>query len=292
MKRILPLLFLIAYFLFVDPSFASVDFQISNPTLIGDYYTVDASLSGISSTSAFIQAMFTHTSSTDYFGFTWGQQEEWVPYQTPNKEFITSKLPIILRDKLQKIWIRPDFSDRGYKGPGEYFLRLRRFTGQSDSPAGDPSNSLTVSLSAPVPVSSPSITESPSLTPTPSVLVSIPPTHTPTPTSLPPTRTPTPTAIKTAAPTVVIKGAPKYDLNGTVSGLVSQITPEQSSVWGADLVLGESTTSSTLGSSVGSDVVTKDAEVSRQINLKHTFVIGVLIASISGAVLYFRLHSQ
>ncbi len=300
MKQILPLLFLIIFLALPGSVSASINFTIENPIMEGDYYIVDTTLSGISSSSAYLFGVFTNTSSPNYFGSTWGQKETWVDYQSFDKDFIISNFPIIQKDISQKIWIKPDYLDSGYKGPGEYFLKLRRYTGSSDNSAGD-SNVLTVHLTEPLitPTSTPSPTSTLSITVTPTVVEGsqATPTKTPTPTAIP-TKTPTPTPQKTSTPTPSLReGTPTRQSSPSTTPstfLSSDISPSY--------ILGDSTSSSTsdhnnsvipdlIGNPSGESSPSSKYVKSSPSALKYTFIFGVIISSISGGVLYFRLRS-
>ncbi len=261
MKQILLKLFLFLLFLFIlcfqfsKPAFSAITFTISNPVKEGDYFIVDASISGIASVSAFVQGKFTSTNSSSYFGYTWGQNEEWVNYVgSTNKSFITQNLPILMRNTSQKIWIKPNYQDKAYKGPGEYFLKLERFTGASDNSTGEDAV-ITVSLTEPLPTPTQTPTEEPTNTPNPT------PDWTPNPTKTPtPTTKPTPTK--------------------KISTLAS-----------ISAVLGDSTNSA----SISADYVNIiEASPSRELkykkpqNYKTPFFIGLVIALASGSLLYFR----
>jgi len=64
-----------------------------------------------------------------------------------------------------QIKIKNNPEDSDYKGPGDYVLKAKRYTGQSSSAAGE-SNSLTISLISPTPTPSPTPTASPTPKPT------------------------------------------------------------------------------------------------------------------------------
>lgn len=286
MKHILPLLFLFLFLCAPAFALATVSFVISNPVREGDYFIIEASLSGISSSSAFIQGMFTHPSNPDYFGFTWGQKEDWVEYQSTTKEFITANLPILVRDTVQKIWVKPNYNNPGYKGPGDYYLRFKRFTGASDSSTGDPSNTLTIYLLEPL--------ATPTSTPTPTATVTPIPTETTTPTSAPitlaPTKTPTPTPTKTPSPSPT--KLPTTTTSTTTPTVIRQtsLTSSPSSEMAPSdtgLVLGESTNS---GISEEKNIATSTPHptLGNPIALKYTFVFGLVVISLSGGLLYFR----
>lgn len=263
MKQILPQLFLFLCVCFF-PKFvySAISFTITNPTKEGDYYIVDASISGIASMSAFVQGKFTATSSSAYFGYTWGQNEEWVNYVgSTNKSFITQNLPILMRNSSQKIWVKPNYQDSAYKGPGNYFLKLERFTGASDNSTGEDAV-LTVTLTEPLPTPIPTATEEP--------------TNTPNPTSVwtpNPTKTPTPTAKTTPTPTK------KPVLTATISGVLGDSTGSAEFQYASD---------SATPSNQDIASLTPETKVKKLINYKTPFFIGLVLATISGALLYFR----
>lgn len=200
------LLFLIILFLFILPTpsaFAAINLNISNLQTTSDYYSINASVSGIASSSAcYVQAMFTAPGDPHYFGSTWSSTGSWFNYQSsPSPDFIKANFVKLENDQPTTILVKPDFADSDYKGTGEYSLKLKRYTGNSSSSAGE-SNSLTINLaqSTPSPTHSaanPPLAETstPTLTQTPTSTPTKIPTTTPTPTSTPSkTITPTPFA--------------------------------------------------------------------------------------------------
>jgi|CXWL01.1.fsa_nt_gi hypothetical protein len=202
--RILVLLILYVL-LFAKDAFATINFQISNFEKVNDYYSVDASISGAASSSAYyVQAMFTPTDSNNYFGYTWSQKGEWFKYiSSPDKEYIKSNFPLLETGLTKKFLVKPDPESSKYTGPGEYLLKLKRYTGESSSGTYS-DNSLTVSLSdtTPTPTVTPSEANPPlAETPTQIPTTTPTPTITPTPTATAPTNsTLTPTIKKTATP--------------------------------------------------------------------------------------------
>ena len=273
------MLFLFILFGLPKTSLATISFTIDNPVREGDYFILDATLSGISSASAFVQGVFTHTSSPSYFGFTWGQKEDWVSYQSSTtKDFITQNFPILLKDTLQKIWVRPDFESSAFKGSGDYFLKLRRYTGSGDSSAGD-SNVLTIYLLAPTPIP----TETPTSTPTPTAEPTL---------TLNPTKTPTPTPIKTLAPTVAKTPTPGNSPTIKITSTKPSLASASGTIAGE--ILGESTSAALFvplengrEASAGAEIQTE-----HQIIFKYTFVFGSILTAISGGWLYFRHRSD
>ena len=263
MKQILPQLFLfLSVFIFPKLVYSAISFTISNPTKEGDYYIVDASISGIASVSAFVQGKFTATNSSAYFGYTWGQNEEWVNYVgNTNKSFITQNLPILMRNSSQKIWIKPNYQDSAYKGPGNYFLKLERFTGASDNSTGEDAV-LTVTLTEPLPTPIPTATEEP--------------TNSPNPTSVwtpNPTKTPTPTAKITPTPTK------KLVLIATTSSVLGDSTDSA-------LIIGSD--SAAISETLNITTQAPETKFKKLVNYKTPFFAGLALAAISGALLYFR----
>ena len=144
-------LFLLSFFLTSSSNvYASINLSISNLQKTDDYYSLDAVVSGIASSSAcYVQAMFTAPGDPHYFGFTWSSTGSWFNYvSSPSPDFIKANFIKLENDKSVKILVKPDFSDPDYKGQGDYLLKLRRYTGGSSSSAGE-SNSLTINLSEP-----------------------------------------------------------------------------------------------------------------------------------------------
>ncbi len=190
---------MVFFLLFPKGALAAISFQISNFEKNNDYYTVDALISGAASASAyFVQAMFTPLDSNNYFGFTWSQKGEWFKYiSSPDKEYIKSDFSVLETGITKKFLVKPDTDSPKYTGPGQYLLKLKRYTGESQSGTYS-DNSLTVTLSDSTPIQEAIPTESSTPTPTSTPTSSPSPTLTPTKT---PTPTPTPTVKPTSTPT-------------------------------------------------------------------------------------------
>jgi hypothetical protein len=177
MRFLLLIVFLVAFlFSFVGSVVASINFEISNPQLADDI-SVQASISGIScDPKCYLQGVLTNPSPTRYFGSTQNNSGNWVEYSSnPSIEQIVNTFFAI--EPIVGSWsgmlkIKFDQNNSNYRGPGEYLLKLRRFTGKSDSSAGE-SNILTVFLSKPTP------TPIPTATPTEVITVNL--TSTPSP---------------------------------------------------------------------------------------------------------------
>ena len=185
----------------------AVSLEISNLQKINDYYSVEALFTGQSSDSAcYIQAVFTKADQTRYFGRSWGQKGDCFLYvSSPEIDYIKQNFPFLQSGIRQTILISPDFDDPDFKGTGDYILKLKRYTGESNSSAGE-SNTLSLLLESPsIPTETPSpetvatapptTASTPTPTPSPTVMVSATPTpsptRTPTPIPTPATKTPT-----------------------------------------------------------------------------------------------------
>jgi len=168
----------------------AITIVISNPVVVSDEVTVDVKVSGLSSTN-YLQGMFTKsTTDPSYFGYTQNNNSDWYKYSgSYSKEEI--QLNFFSFTPQESSWsgqlkIKNDSADPDYIGPGTYTLRVKRYTGGSDSSA-QTSNDLSVDLAYVLPTSTPTATP----TPTPTATAS--PTATPTKTPIPtPTKSPTP----------------------------------------------------------------------------------------------------
>ena len=259
------------FFLFPKISHAAISLTISNPQKQDSFYSVEALVSGIASSSAcFVQVVLTAPDSPHYFGQTWGTKGEWFKYQSsPESSFIKDNFIELKNDQSVKILFNSDPEDKDYLGPGSYLLKLKRYTGNSSSSAGE-SNSLTVDISdplVPTSTSAPTSTQTPTSTPTP--------TAASTP-SNPPTRTPTPNATHTSVPTRVSQ--PKPTIIATASA--------------APKILGETTFSAILSSDSGTvlELTPSVSENKRSSanNSKTFFFVGIFLLTVSGTWLYFR----
>lgn len=154
----------------------AIDLTIKDPIVANLEITLNASLSA--SSNYYLQGTLRSQSSSKYFGETQNNKSDWIDYiSSPEKEYITSNF--FVTDVKNATWsgtlkLRYKTDDPNYLGPGTYDLKLRRFTGNSSSSAGE-SNTLSVNLTGIIPTPTPSPSPSPSPSPT------SPPTPTPTP---------------------------------------------------------------------------------------------------------------
>lgn len=207
MKRwgIYLLLFFIGIF---SPGFveAAIQFTVDNALVSGSELSVNASISGLITSSCssegkcYLQGTLRQPAK-NYFGQTQNNVGTWVDYvSSPELEYIQStffSFQPISGSWSGQVKMRFSTEDAEYKGPGDYELKLRRFSGNSKNFSGE-SNTLMVALTAALPTLTPTPTTNPTSTSTPNPTATpMPPTATATP-----TKVPTPTMIKTPTPTL------------------------------------------------------------------------------------------
>ena len=180
---------------------SAVELTITEPVVKGLEVTLSASLSA--SSNYYLQGALRAQSSSKYFGETKNRQGSWIDYvSSPDKDYIVSNF--FLTEIIESTWsgklsLRYKTDDTNYFGPGLYDLKLRRYTGNSTSSAGE-SNTLTITLTEPLPTLTPT---QPPVTPTPSATQA--PTSTPDPSALPslrPSLLPSPKISPSAVATV------------------------------------------------------------------------------------------
>jgi len=185
------------------PTSAVVDFTISLPEVNGQEISFDATLSGITSTNCPDNRCYFHgtlrsVASSKYFGETANASNNWVDYvSSPDTEYIKANYyaaDIQACSWFARLKMRFKIDDPNYQGPGNYDLKLRRYTGKSSNFSAE-SNTLNISLTALIP------TPTSTLTPVPTPTASPAPTKTPTPfPTVTTAKTPIPTAIRTSTP--------------------------------------------------------------------------------------------
>lgn len=208
-------------FLFYSPLVKSVFAAISitdiSSTIINsqdDIISLTATASGLSSSTQYLQVVFTKEGEvTDYLGLTSNQQGEWYKYKSSPS--LSEDLQIYFYSFVPvggawtgTISAKLDTDDSGFKGQGNYIVKLAKYITSSSPTYSTNQYTLTVNIT---------------FTPTPTV--------TPIPTSTPtPTKTPTPTPSRTPTPT----------LKPSVSSTPEEVLPTS--------ILGESTESGVIAS--------------------------------------------
>jgi hypothetical protein len=158
---------IILFFLhLVHPTYA-ISFTIGNPQIDNEIINVPVFLSGFSSSNCasssacYLQGALQKPSVNSYFGSTKNNIGNWYSCtRTQDKDFIKSTFFSFFQtngDWSGAILMKAEIST-GYSGPGEYILKVWRYTGNSESPAGE-SNEQTVNILQPT--LSPTPTNSP-----------------------------------------------------------------------------------------------------------------------------------
>ncbi len=210
--RLKVLIVSVSIFLFsVSPSFAAIEFIATNPQINNDEITVDVSITD-TSTAYYLQGLFTKPGETNYFGLTKNHYGDWFTSDaTPNKDYITTnffKTEPINSSWSGQLMVKNDLKNPNYKGPGDYELKIRRYTGNSTSTAGEAT--LIISFSSVTPTLTPTSTPTPTSTSAP----------TSTPTTPKPTTQSTPTSTKTPTSTPEITSTPQSEATTSDQPLV------------------------------------------------------------------------
>jgi len=193
---------------FVPPVFAarSVTITSDKSSVLGEEeITLIASPSGFTDgETIYLKGAFFQNGSSNYFGYT-ENGDVWIKNSASN----TSQRSVTIGQWDGSIVIKSDFSDSGYKGEGDYIVKLGFYYGSYAS-VNWSANILPITINEPDPT--------PTVTPTP--------VNTPTPTATPkPTATPTilatPTIIATKIPTPTAVQVPTSFSIATGSGEVS-----------------------------------------------------------------------
>jgi hypothetical protein len=222
-------------FLFVSPSeIYAVTIDISNhPTSIStDSFTVDVLVSGATNARNYLRVDLYQDNDGDknYFGETFNGSN-WY-----NGSDGTLYLPIDVVNSTASATIQAKIGSPNsteYPGPGNYKLRIRRYTASGNPASSDAQNPVDIQISwstpSPSPTNSPSPTDQPTNPPTAS------PTKSPTPKSTP---TKSPTSKPSSTPTSNPSGTPESDATpfrddvflettSTPQGIVAGISTER-----------------------------------------------------------------
>lgn len=206
-------------------------------SLFGDEeMTITASASGFTpGETIYIKGAFYQEGSTNYFGYT-KNGDAWIK----NGDTSTSQRSIVVDSWDGNLSVKSDFADSGYKGEGEYKVKVGFYyttSGGNLSSVNWTSNNVTVSLNEPdpTPTSTPTPTPTPQATATPTPTPVPTKTPTPTPTKTPtPTQTPIPTKQSTPTPTEVLEETPEsipLVLGESVENESSQSAYTQNNSW-------------------------------------------------------------
>ncbi len=193
--------------------------------------------------SIFIKGAFSFPDSTNYFGFT-KKADGWVK----NSITAVEQLSIKVGEWDGKLTVKPDLSDTGFKGSGNYNFKVGfyDYSGGGELTSVNWSDTKTVSITfVPSPTPTPTLTPTPTATPVPTSV----PTSSPTNTGVPAA---TPTTKPLVTPTVYISPAPKK-VSPTVNLILSPTEyPTIAETTGT--VLGESTEGTSVGKGSGKEL--------------------------------------
>ncbi len=227
-----------------------------------------------SSSATYVQGVFTSIESPKYFGFSLGKKGDWIVYDgSPEKSFVLDNFIELKNGVLQKIYLKPNYQDTDYLGPGKYFVKLKRYTA-SGSPS-DYSNSIEIDLSYknPTPISSqtpnPTQTITPSIATTPIITAQVVNHQV----------TPKVSQSQSLAPVVT----------GDFKGPTPQVLASTSSTFNDSLDLITTPTQTIIKTNSTPESTTSTSF--QIISDKNLFLIGVSIFSISSLLLYFRIKN-
>lgn len=217
-------------FLALSGEVFAVEFTVSNLKVDGQNIAFDAEISGLNESSCnegkcYLQGSLKPKDGTYYFGFTKNNSNNWIEYvSSTNRDFIINNFLYceVLDGVCQtKVEMRFNGDDPNYRGPGEYIVRLQRYTGNSDSAVAETATaevSLAVATPSPSPTPEPTESPTPSWSPTPAPTPA--PTKSPTPKPTP-TKKPSATLAPTPVPTQVVLG--EATSSPAVMGLESEV---------------------------------------------------------------------
>ncbi len=263
-------------------AFSAINLTISDLSPKDDHYQVTAVVTGMSSSSGtFIQGVFTPKDASKYFGYTFSKKGEWVKYESsPDKNFVLDNYQQLQNDQPVTIFLKPDYTDKDYQGPGKYSVKLKRFT--SSGTPSDYSNSLDLDLSFAITIPQPTTINTPT-----STIQNLKSTISLTPTPTNPPKTPTPTSKTANTNTTPSLPSPSTIRSTAVLSPASQ-AGQVLSTTASEIYLATSTPTTNYNFQAELNFATPSSSA---VSDKTLFVIGASIFSLSGSLLYFRLKN-
>lgn len=259
MRAVIALIALLFFVHFVKPAFAAISMTDISSTVINsqdDIVSLTATASGLSSSTQYLQVVFTKEGeATDYLGLTGNQQGEWYKYKSSPSLSEDLQIYFYSFTPVGGAWIgtisaKLDTGDSGFKGQGNYIVKLAKYITSSSPTYSTNQYTLTVNI---IP------------TPTPTPVPTSTPTPTPTPTQTPtPTRTPTPSPTQIPTPTLTPKPL--------ISSQSAEILPAA--------ILGENTESDSISKNVLISNETKNPNTNFQKILMFIGVVFIVICAI------------
>lgn len=201
-SALLPACILLYILVFPSPIFAATSVSISSvPVSIDKEQEIEINIiltCTSCSSDSYLRGVF-YPSGTSYFGFTQNKQGNWtnVPGGNCVEYYKVFSSELIEGSWSGKLKIKPDITSSYYAGPGEYLIKVGRYTSSCSSP--------TWSLESNIAITGPTITPTPTNTPTS--------TPTPSATSAPTaTNVPTSTLTLTATPIRIFSPTPTTEI--------------------------------------------------------------------------------
>ncbi len=190
---------------------------LDSPSSVGEEkFNLTVKIAGASAGTNFLRADLYKEGSKNYFGET-DNGQAWY-FGSDGKQY----LPVTILSGVDTIATMSarlgDPSTTDYPGPGQYFLRIRRYTSSGNQGSEDSSPvSLILTKVWPTPPPSPSPSPTPTATPTPT------PTLIPSPSAQIPTPTPKPSIKPSLKPSIIPSPALSSGGVGTVAGETTAI---------------------------------------------------------------------
>lgn len=208
MRTLIGLIAVLLFLHFSRSAFAAVNITGVSSTVVNsqnDIIFITASASGLSSSAQYFQVLFTKSGeSTNYFGLTQNLSGEWYKYKSSPS--LTGDLQVYFYNftPVDGAWAgtisaKLDIDDSGYKGAGNYIVKLAKYITSSSPTYSTNQYTIESDIPTPIPTNTPTPTSVPTLIPTST------PSNSPTPTkTLTPTLTPTKIPTFTTIPTSVL----------------------------------------------------------------------------------------
>ncbi len=209
------LIFLV-WFLFLPPKIFAVTIAINSyPSLISEEpFEVEVFISGPNPGTNYLRIDLYKEGTTNYFGETFNGISWYGGSEGKNYFPITISSEGTASARLQGRVGSPTLNE--YPGPGNFKLRVRRYTSSGNPASGDQQTPVNVQINVSVDTPTPILTPTNTPTPTPQPNTPPTPTSTPTPTKKP-TSTPTPNLTLTPTLTPTSSKLPEEILGEAVS---------------------------------------------------------------------------
>lgn len=217
-------------FLFISPTTVlAVTTAITNypSSISNDSFTLDVSVSGATDGTNYLRVDIYKENTTNYFGETYNSTG-WYGSSDGTQYFPVTIQSGSWSGSVQARMGSPTSTE--YVGPGNYKLRIRRYTVSGNYTTSEANDSaITIAMTFATPSPTPPLAPSPTATPTPtaSPVPTLPPAKTPSPTKTP---TPTPTKSPTPSPTISPEPTPEEIVLGIQNTSLPSPSPDEAAV--------------------------------------------------------------